>query len=267
MIIKLKKTEINTLFKEINISKPEYGLIYSLIYIYARQAKEVLCLQKKHVNIKKNIITFNVNNKTVTFPLIATIKPDLQGVLDTKKRDEYLFLDVDDDVNLIRRKLHHYLNTKTGKLNRIYNWNCDKLSLTDLRKLRAQHLLLDGVNLDVIQKLFLNNNISEFKEFIDYDDLIAIKFPCDSLDGLFNEYTNMDVYSIDGYNHDELFTCVDSKGEECTIISCLGKLDVIEYNDVARKVFELDEYKLVDQLAMLNPGEYTVIGDLKFFKY
>ena len=212
-------------------------------------------------------MNLHVNNKTVTFPLIATIKPDLQEVLDTKKRDEYLFLDTLEELDKFRKRLYHYLNTKTGKLNKIYNWNCDKLSINDLRKLRVQHLFLFFVRLDVIQELFLNQNISKCKEFIDYDSLLAIKFPCNSLDGLFNEYTNMDVYSIDGYNHDELFTCVDSKGEECTIISCLGKLDVIEYNNVARKVFELDEYKLIDQLAMLNHGEYTIINDLKFFKY
>lgn len=266
MIIKLKKTEMNALLKELNYSKPEYGLIYSLIYIYARQAKEVLCLQKKHVNVKKDIITFNVNNNSVSFPLIASIKKDLQSVVDSKKRDEYLFLDTPEDLDKLTTNLYNYLNRRLIKLNRHYGWECNKLTLTELRKLRAQHLIKDGVRLETVMDLFLNRNISEFKEFIDYDALVS-KFPYSNVDTIFKEHTNLNIFTIDGYKYDDVFTVVDGEGNECTLIVSMDNVDVVEFNDVAAMVYDIDEYYLIDQLSLLDYGEYVVIGDLKFLKY
>lgn len=265
-IIKLKKTELNTLLKQITQDKKEYSTIYKLIYIYARQTKEVLSLTKKDINTKKNTITFKINNKPTTFPITKNIKKELTTITEKLKQNEYLFINTPEDINSQGSLLNYYLNQTIIKLNQTKGWECNKLSLTDLKKLRAQHLIKEGVRLETIMELFLNTNISEFKEFIKYEELIA-KNPYTSVDTIFTEHTNINIFSIEGYNKEEIFTAVNNNGDECNIILDFNIIEIIGFNNVAVEVSKIDEGYLVDQLSLLNNGEYLIIDDLKFYKY
>lgn len=57
-IIKLTKTEVNELLKQISIDEPKYGLILKLQYIYGRNISEVYNLKNrcKHKRKYNNIL-------------------------------------------------------------------------------------------------------------------------------------------------------------------------------------------------------------------
>ena len=263
----MKKTEINQLFKLLTEENPEYALIYKLIYIYARQTKELLQLQKQDINIKKNTITFKINNKEVIFPIATDIHDEILEKIKPLKQKEYIFIDDKKEIDKLTSNLNNFLNRRLMKFNRHYNFDCNKLSLTELRKLRGQHLFLDGVNLITIQKVLQHKNITNLKDFLDYDNIINIKFPGSSMDSLFEDYTNLNIFPIENYNPDEIYTAIDSKGNECTVIVSFNTIDVVENTKIAVKVLKIDEGYLLHQLSQLMPGQYTIIDNIQFMKF
>lgn len=266
-IIKMKKTEINQLFKLLTEENPEYALIYKLIYIYARQTKELLQLQKQDINIKKNTITFKINNKEVIFPIAKDIQDELFDLIKPLKQKDYIFIYDKKESDKFSNNLYRHLNRRIIKFNRHYYFDCNKLSLTELRKLRGQHLFLDGVDLTTIQKLLQHKNITDLKDFIEYYEIINIKFPGSSIDSLFDDYTNLNIFPIENYNTDEIYTAIDMKGNECTVIVSFNNIDVVENNKISVKVLKIDEGYLLNQLSQLMPGQYTIIDNIQFMKF
>ena len=281
--MRLTKGEINELLLRISEDNFQYGIIFKLIYIYGKEGKPVITLKWRDIDFDKNTIRF----KNKLFPLHSQVKEDLLVLQDETLggMDDYLFLDdgLDGDglencIDILRKKLRYYLGNTVKGLDVCLRIKRNSLSISDLRRLRGQHLLFDGVPLSVVMELFLQSNgtVNQFKRFLEYDDVFRLLHPCDCVDCLLMDYTDLGIFDFDSHrvrkdyfmvsnrSGDSLVLCLDS--DEGLVFVGEGE-ESIRFNPLLKsEVEKLYNSGCLDGLLVLRDYEFKSLDGLSFVR-
>ena len=268
--MKLTKGETNDMLYAVSEDNFKIGTILKLIYLYGKDAKVILTMKWSQIDFKNDTICF----KNHLFQLIPELKRDL---LKFKGEGEYLFLDdasedLEKDVNIQRKRVKYYLIHNVRNLDLEHKVKHSGLSITDLRRLRGQHLIMDGVSLDAVMDLYCQKSGSktQFKRYLDYDKLMDELHPCTDLDDLFSDYTDLNIGDFDTNPKNNLnFAVSNLEGETCIIN--ISK-DIITFLDDASEelkenISEMFNRGCLKSLEILRDNEVKYAGNLSFIKY
>lgn len=268
--MKLIKTKLNELLYYIHEDNYKNYLMLKLIYTYGRNASEIFNLQSKDVDTVEDNILFHIPTGTVTYPLIPVVKDDLLGYIYDQElnNEDYIFRREDEAMEIVIKKLNYYLDRTVESLNRTVEFNSPKLTTKDFKILRGQHLFLDGAKLHTIHDLYKNSNIQSTKKNINYNELLTLKFPCDSLDKVFNEFTDFNLFTDERFDDTDIFTVGDETD------SIIIELDYVEQtinlisdeNDLTGKIEEVPPSELCRMLRHMDTGNFRFINGLRFIK-
>ena len=270
-MMRLTKGETNELLNKISEDNHVYGLIFKLIYLYGKDGMSVLSLEWKDINLEDDTIRF----KDTVFPLSRFVKRDLI-MLSENSTGDFVFLeddgnDFDNSIDVLRKRLRYYMNNTVKKLDVSHKVRHVALSITDLRRLRGQHLLLDGVGLDVIMELYLQfeGTSTQFKKYLEYDELMSRMFPCSSVDDLFANYTDLNIFDFEPT--DESVSNFAVSYDDIDFAIYLDSSDDLGFvgdvsDDVVTKVLELKTSGLLGGLHLLDDCEYLSVGGFSFVK-
>lgn len=261
--IKLTKYQLNELLYRVSKDNKTYGLVMKLAYIYAKKITEVGNLQRKDIDFTNNKITFHIssiNHKPIDYPIHKSLINDLKIITEDKNNEEYIFDE-------------YYPHEKTRKVINNYLITCSKkegldflktkgMVSQDFRVLRGQHLLQDGVKLEVLQKLYAHTKIISTMSLIDYDSLIHEKEI--TLDTVFNDYTDLNIFcEWDYYNYNNYYCTF--KDNDALIEVDNGKVEIIGDKIIRDKLNS--QSNLLDDLSSLTQaGDYCFINNIKVLK-
>lgn len=266
----LTKTETNELLKAIKNDNKEYSVIFKLMYIYGKDFKQIIELQWSDVN--SNTIKF----KGEEFPLS---NENYNLLKEVNKSDKYIFFnkkeqeDIHENVNIYRKRLIYYFNNTIKQLNLSSRVKYSGLSLTDLRRLRGQHLIIDGVDLNIVMQLYQQkpNARTQFKKYLHYDELYKIQTNnhCETMQDIFQtKYTDLDIFEVKDLNNYNQYIVTNMK-ESTLILLDVDKLTFIEEISDNFKDHVIQIYKnnnLLDNIKGLQTSQYKLIDDCKFIK-
>lgn len=270
--VKVDKEKLNLLLKFIHEDNITYGLILKLVYIYGRNIGEVLNLQVKDIDLKHNTIDFKLPTEEVSFMIHNEIKDELVNIISNFTSDEYIFLGDFNGVNNTKKintfsnKINRYLHDFISKVNRDYglNYSYPNLICTDFKRLRGQHLFMDGVELSIINNLYKIHNNQTLKKLINFEELNNLKYPCRNIDILFHKYTDLNLFKENNIDlSNRLFMIITSEGEVFIEFNAVtGEFNVFDYdNESSLNLLEDFSFKdLKEDLLNFDVGNY------KFFK-
>lgn len=274
VMIKLNKTKLNELLYYITSDDYKNSLILKLIYIYGRNAREVFNLKPEDINLTNETILFGIPTGTTSLPLVDDIRDDLMGYIYDHgiSPDEYVFREVDESMEIAIKKLNYYLDKTITSLNNTIEFNSPKLTTKDFKTLRGQHLYLDGTRLHTIHELYCNTNLMSTKDIIQYNKLNNYLSPCDTLDKVFKDNTDLNLYYDYRYGQVDLFTISDNNDEENLIIEIdytENTINIIAGEEDTGLVKELQKISpddLFRELSKLEHGNFKFINGLKIIK-
>lgn len=274
VMIKLNKTKLNELLYYITSDDYKNSLILKLIYIYGRNAREVFNLKPEDINLTNETILFGIPTGTTSLPLVDDIRDDLMGYIYDHgiSPDEYVFREVDESMEIAIKKLNYYLDKTITSLNNTIEFNSPKLTTKDFKILRGQHLYLDGTRLHTIHELYCNTNLMSTKDIIQYNKLNNYLSPCDTLDKVFKDNTDLNLYYDYRYGQVDLFTISDNNDEENLIIEIdytENTINIIAGEEDTGLVKELQKISpddLFRELSKLEHGNFKFINGLKIIK-
>lgn len=268
--MKLIKTKFNELLYYIHEDNYKNYLMLKIIYTYGRNASEIFNLKNTDIGTIKDTITFHINTGDITYPLIPQIKDELIGYIYDQelKQDDYIFRRPDEAMEIVIKKLNYYLDKTVDTLNKTIEFNCEKLTTKDFKILRGQHLFLDGAKLHVIHELYRNSNIQSTKKNINYNELVELKFPCNTLDKVFQEFTDFNLYTDERFDDTDIFTVGDET--ESIIIELDYNEQTInlisDENELTSKIEEVPPAELCRMLRHMDTGNFRFINGLRFIK-
>lgn len=272
-IIKLNKTQINELLYHISKDNQRYGLVLKIVYIYGRNIGDVLRLKRKHIT--EDMIKFEVYDGTLDFIIHKDIESDLLNYVDGLAGEDYLFINVDNRVNVTNtnvysNKINIYLKDYIKHLNKngLCGWHCPLLVCTDFKILRGQHLIIDGCPLKTLQELFHVKNVASIKNMIKYKDLMKLRFECDSLSKVFDGFTDLNVFYDSDFVETELFTVSTTDGYS-TIIEYNPYSDsfsIVVGDDVLSDMVNGLDVSVFKGLSCLSSGEYKFVDGFRIVK-
>ena len=177
--VKISKEKMKLLLDKISEDNFEYGLIFKLCYIYGRLISEVYDVHEDDIDFEKNKIRFNINGEDMDFPLHNAVYDDLKRQCDETRG--FLFHHLYDDFDKFVRNMNYQL--------RRYDAYCGvHISPRDFKKLRGQHLLLDGLDVKCITDLYCNYDNSATKRLIRYNDMLHLNDDV-SVSDILTDYT------------------------------------------------------------------------------
>ena len=166
-IVKINKKQTKILLNMITTDNNEYGLIFKLCYIYGRLISEVYQVNSDMIDFEKNTINFKINDNYVEFNIHHSVKEDLK--LQVKEHNGFIFHHIGlSNFDKFNKHLNYYLK----KYDELYGVH---ISPRDFKKLRGQHLLCDGVDVNSITGLYCNGDNSATKRLIEYNNLLNLK--------------------------------------------------------------------------------------------
>jgi hypothetical protein len=273
-IIKLNKTEVNELLYHLCKDNHRYGLVLKLVYVYGRNIGDVLRLRKRDINISNNIICFKLYDGSYNLPIHKDVKKELLDYIAPLDDKDYLFINVANDIevnntNVYSNRINGYLRDLIKQLNKgnVFGGHCPLLVCTDFKILRGQHLIIDGCPLKIVQELYHIKNVASIKNMIRYKDLLKLCFECDSLDKVFNSFTDLNVFYDYDFVEMDLFTLFKNG---CSVIieydSLLEDFNiVVGDDDLFVEVSGLD-VGVFRELLGLSSGEYKFVDGFKIVK-
>lgn len=269
-MIRLTKGETNELLIKISEDNYIYGLIFKLIYLYGKDGMSILSLKWTDIDFNKRTI----NLKGTVFPLSRFVESDLLRLKENSHTD-YCFLDSAVDVvrsiDVLRKKLRYYMNSSVKKLDVNHKIKHVALSITDLRRLRGQHLFMDGVPLKLIMDLYVQGEgtSTQFKRYLEYDSLMVSKFPCSSMNELFDVYTDLAIFDFESESETILNFAVSYGDMDFVIYLSKDELGFVG-DDVGDSVKEklqlLFDGGLLSSLGVLGDSEYLMVDGFSFVK-
>ncbi len=271
-MIKLTKEKLNEFLYYLSTDNPKNTLIFKLGYIYGKNMREVLILKPTDINIEKETITFNTYSEKVTYPLTKTLLDELLGYIydNELKPDDYIFKNKNQKIEQGIKRLNEYLHATVMSLNKILDLNLPEITTKDFKILRGQHLYLEGVDLHTVHELIGGTNIKVTKNVINFKELHKLRFPCNNIDEVFTDYTDIEVLYEEGFHDSELYT-VSSIDDNIIIevMQATGEINIIssESNSLNEKLQEINPEYLFNELRSLKEqGQYKIIEDLRFLK-
>ncbi|MBQ6219665.1 MAG: tyrosine-type recombinase/integrase [Methanobrevibacter sp.] len=266
------REKLNELLYYMQVDNPKYGLISKILYVYGRKVKEVFNLQKQDINFKDKEITFNINDTLYDYPLIDELSELLEDYIQTNNilvDEEYLFRREDETMAMATKKLNYYLEKTIKSINRTLDLDYPRITTNDLRLLRGKHLVLDGADLHVVNELYNNINITLTRKYLDYDELLKQKFPCNDLRSVFEDCTDLNLFHDDRFEDTSIFTV--SSEHNSTVIEIDYTMDAVhiisdEDDPLILEIQEIPVNVLINNLSRLKPGDYKYLAGLRFIK-
>lgn len=265
---------MNELLLKVSLDNPVYGLILKLTYIYGRNISDVLSLIMSDLDFDRDRIKFRMSKSNLVLPLVDDVRSDLvyyvNGLPEDYGYGELLFapvmVDEDFDVNVLTKRINYYLNVKIGEWNRESSgFKFSKVTTKDFKVLRGQHLVLDGVPLDMVHKLFNNYNLGDSRDFIDYED-IAIECGFDSLDSVIGSFTDLNLFEDRSKDVEDIFVVFDRDENYCVVEFVDNGLVIHEASSVSDRLAGLDVNRIYDEVKCLGVGEYKFVEGFKFLR-
>lgn len=269
-LIKLDKKQLNELLYYLYKDNEKYGLIFEIVYVYGRNINEVLKLKAK--DIDEATIEFELPTERFNFILYKGLKKPLTEYITGKglSDDDYIFIDDEKNINKYSKNLNYYLKSKITELNqKVLNYKVPVLVLGDLKKLRGQHLFLDGADLSVINELYRNKNIQTTKNNIRYGELKCVRDKVVSLEKLLKDYTDLRVFHDNSFDESDIFMVVDEGSSDEVVFELDYVNDVVNW--VGKRnpcLVDVFKRKMVDcdDLRKLEVGDYLLFGDVRVIK-
>lgn len=263
-------TETNELIHKVTEDNFIYGTIIKLMYLYGKEFKYIIRLKK--TDVTEESITF----RSEQFPLKKEDYNALKKISEYST-NEYIFLgysfeDIEEATNLYRKKVIYYFTQNLKSLNLPTRIKYGGLSLTDIRRLRGQHLILNGVDLKVVMDLYQQkpNARTQFKKYLQYDELYKISSEkhCNTIEDIFQYCTDTDIFQLEDFKNNNQYIVTNMK--ESTLI-------LLDYDNVTFIEDISDEFKenviniyqnnnLLDSVKGLQPSQYKLLDDIKFIK-
>ena len=182
-VVKIDKLKIKYIINYSLKDNFDYGLVYELMYIYGKRVSEVYNLHSSDIDLNNKSITFKIDNAYVEYPLLANVEEHLTEHLNNHS-EGYLFKHIALDMDNFASKLNYYLK-------RFDDYCNVHITPRDFKRLRGQHLILDGVSVNIVQSLFCGKDICSTKRFLNYNGLIGVNEGIDSLDCVFSDFTDV----------------------------------------------------------------------------
>ena len=266
MIPKLDKYQLNRYFKELEKENPEYTILLKVAYTYGKNIEEIINL--KTTDIHENTITIKQKQQilTYTYPITKEFKNEL-----TKTADEngYLF------------PLHEHpqpstiINEFLKKVNRkIYKKHFIKvphITSRDFKRLRGQHLILDGASINLVRHLYGNTNTRITRKFLQIDELLKEAGRPTSIEDIIEKHTDLDLY----YDKEFMGECqlYHIRGPQYPDNNPQSYHNNIEINPKNNHINIQNPDTIIDQiiteetikrLIQLKIGEYKIYNNLMF---
>ena len=267
--MKLTKGETNDLLYAVGKDNFKMGIILKLIYIYGKEGKAVLTMKWNQIDFNANTISF----KDHPFPLTRDLRDEL---LEFKSEGEYLFLEgtteesFENDIDILRKRIRYYLDNTVKRLDVDHKIRHSGLSITDLKRLRGQHLLFDGVDISIVMDLYCQKKgtSTQFKKYLEYDALMDELHPCKNVNNVLSDYTDLNIGDFDSPSKNLNFFVSDSDGETFTVNIHDDALTFSENasDDVKSNVTDLFNKGFLKSLEILRYNEVKYAGELSFIR-
>lgn len=268
MIPILTKYELNKYLKEIKKENYENYLILKLAYIYGKNVDEILKLQKKHIQLQENkiIIPARIEQE---YPIAEELKNELKEYYENN--NDYLFQLHDEE------KFNTYLNEFLKKVNRrIYREHQIKIphfTVREFKRLRGQHLILDGATFNTIRRFYGNSNTKITQSFLQLEDLLKDNDKPANMEDIIKNHTDTYIYYDNEFKTKQILIFVN--GDKKTKTDPYSYRNYIELNlETMNTKYETHD-KIIDdlinntpqikeQLSKLKVGEYRKYNNLRF---
>lgn len=164
-MINLNKEEISLFLHKVKEDPKHFNkyLFYKLQYFYGRRSQEIAILKITDIDFDKREITFDLAKKKQDTKLTLVLSDDIakeikQQFEKTNSTDDYIFVENDSKIDGFKRNMRTFLERNSNKLIENLTGKNITLSTHDFRRLRVQHLYLEGNELEIIQSLYAHNS-------------------------------------------------------------------------------------------------------------
>lgn len=156
----------------------EKGLFYKLQYVYARRSDEIANLKVEDLDFNNGCIKFHIAKKrsekapTINLNLFPELTDEIKQLIEMKGLDEddFLFLDNADSKDNYKRNLRNYLERNSERITKETIGKSIKINTHGFRKLRGQHLLANGVRIEILQKLYQHEDINTTMIYLEVEE-------------------------------------------------------------------------------------------------
>lgn len=260
MIPKLNKYQLNHYFNELEKENPEYTLILKLAYIYGKNTSEIL--QLKPENIGEITITIKQTSITQKYPISPELKKQITEYI--KPEQEYIFQKIHDEEKPLII-LNEFMRKTNRRIKREYTIKIPQLTCRDFKRLRGQHLILDGATINLVRHLYGNTNTRITRKFLQIEELLQEAGRPTSINDIIENYTDLNLYYDNQLNNNYQLYHISGPqkhGYNNNIeINNNTKRINLEKHDV--KIDQLLNDEIIEQLLKLKVGEYKIINKLR----
>ena len=190
MVPKMNKYQLNKYFKELEHENHEYTMLLKLAYYYGKNIEEIINLKNNHIHENTITIKQKQNILTYTYPITPEIKKEIQTL--QPDSEGYLFTLHDHPQPSVQ------INEFLKKLNRIiHKQYCIKIphiTSRDFKRLRGQHLILDGATINLVRHLYGNTNTKITRKFLQIDDLLQEAHRPVTIEDIIYKHTDLNLY-------------------------------------------------------------------------
>lgn len=266
----LDKYELNKYIHKLSEYNNKYYLILKMAYTYGVNISEIATLKKTHIT--DEVICFHTQYKTLKYQLIAGLKKELNDYINTLSEDkEYLFIEDDaDDIKSETRRLSRntteFIITTNRDIKKNYNITVPYLNVKDFKRLRGQHLILDGVPFETVHRLYHNSNKQNTRRFLHYDDLLnQMKVYEDDINETLQAHTDFDLYYDRSVDETQIYSITSMEDEEYVNVLEIASKDkdfALENND--NDIASLLTVDKIWMLFHLKHGEFKKLKEYNF---
>lgn len=260
--LKLDKYQLNKYLYKLKEYDETYYIILKLCYIYGKNTEEITPLKRE--DIKYPIIQLNSKPQS-EYPLPLELRDELENYIKehVASDEEQIFPEV------LALDNHHvtineFLRKTNRKIEKKYYVKLPSLTTRDFKRLRGQHLILDGVTVQLVRRLYNNSNTNITRKFLQLDNLLSENNKPVQPDDIINYYTDMNVFWDKNYN--ENYKLYHIRGpvnyHNNLEIDTANNSLTVENPDVLTDGLMEDQPELIADLVVLKPGEYRKYDDL-----
>lgn len=260
MTPKLNKYQLNKYFNQLEKENPEYTLILKLAYIYGKNVEEILTIKPEH--IQGITIAIKQTSLTQTYPISKQLQKEIQQYI--KPENEYIFQKIHDEEKPLIL-LNEFIRKTNRKIKKQYTIKIPTLTCRDFKRLRGQHLILDGATINLVRHLYGNTNTRITRKFLQIDKLLEEAGRPTSIEDIITNHTDLQLYYDTQLNNNYYLYHISGPkkhGYHNNIeINNTTKRINLEKHDVKTDQLLTDE--VIDQLLKLKVGEYKIIKNLR----
>lgn len=154
------------------------ALFYQLQYYYGRRSEEIVRLRVCDIDFERNRITFPVAKKrdkeaSINLVLLPQVADALAELAQGKGDEDYLFIEDESKKDAYKRTVRRYLERNSFDITKELFGIGVSLNTHDFRRMRGQHIYLQGGKLEHIQKMYQHQSIDQTIVYLQIDEIIV----------------------------------------------------------------------------------------------